>query len=140
MNQYHVPRGTKTQAEYFNYVTGLPWVINSGSLSVHPGDGMVEVDGTIDTDGTDITFLGTVQSAVVPVVITKLQFVNRFTDAEMGAILTAAKSDVRVEGFVFRLGTVTDVQLTDPLTITGVQALEAFGLIGVGRAAVILAH
>lgn len=70
--------------------------------------------------------------------ITQLAFLRRFTDAERVAIRTAAKSNAQVEDYLDLLAKSQDVDLTDPLTVGGVQALEAGGLIATGRAAEIL--
>lgn len=76
--------------------------------------------------------------------ITKLDLINRLTDAEYIGILTAAKSSVEVEAWVKKLEMSTPdpdgtaIDLDDPRTIAGVQGLEDSGLIGPGRAAIVL--
>jgi len=74
-----------------------------------------------------------------PKVITKLAFMNLFTDAELVTIYTAAKSSVAIEVWIKKLEAAKDVTLNNQATIDGVNALEAAKLIGVGRAARILA-
>ena len=74
-----------------------------------------------------------------PKVITKLAFMNLFTNAELVAIYTAAKSSVAIEVWIKKLEAAKDVTLSNQATIDGVKALEAAKLIGVGRAARILA-
>jgi len=76
---------------------------------------------------------------VAPVILTRLQFMNRFTDVELTAILTAAKTDVAIELWVKKLDAATDINLSDPNLIIGVNNLETSTLIGVGRASEILA-
>lgn len=71
--------------------------------------------------------------------ITRLEYMNRFTDAELATIYTVAKSNVQVEVWLEKFKAATSIDLTDPRTIAGVQALEAVGIIGAGRAAEILA-
>jgi hypothetical protein len=77
--------------------------------------------------------------------LSKLEFINLFTDEEYEDILAAAKTSVQVEAWVdkFRMTSVDpdggSIDLADPRTISGIQALEAAGLIGAGRAAEILA-
>lgn len=77
--------------------------------------------------------------------LTKLEYMNRFTDLELAAIYTAAKSIVAVEVWLAKFNATTPdpdgtaVDLSDPRTIAGVQALEAAGLLEAGRAAEILA-
>jgi len=74
-----------------------------------------------------------------PKVITKLAFMNLFTDAELVTIYTAAKSSVAIEVWIKKLEAAKDVTLSNQATIDGVKALEASALIGAGRAAEILA-
>lgn len=69
---------------------------------------------------------------------TKLQYMDRFTDAELAGIYTAAKSVVQIEIWLEKFKLATDINLDDPATIGGLQAMEAGGLLGAGRAAEIL--
>lgn len=71
-------------------------------------------------------------------ILTKLAYMNRFTDAELATIYTAAKSAVSVEIWLEKFKLASEVNLDDPYTIGGLQAMEAGGLIGAGRAAEIL--
>lgn len=71
--------------------------------------------------------------------ITKLDYMNRFTDAELATIYTIAKTNVAVEIWLEKFKLAAEINLDDPRTAGGVHALEAFGLIGVGRALEILA-
>lgn len=76
--------------------------------------------------------------------VTKLDFINKFTDQEYVNILGATKQSLIVEAWwkKFELSTPnldgTSVDLDDARTIAGIQGLEAMGLIGEGRAAEIL--
>lgn len=80
------------------------------------------------------------QPAPAPVrVLTKLQYMNRFTDAELAAIYTAAKTVVQVEIWLEKFKLATEVNLDDPATVAGLQAMEAARLLATGRAAEILA-
>jgi hypothetical protein len=71
--------------------------------------------------------------------LTKLEYMNRFEDNELAAIYTAAKSIIQIEIWLEKFKLATEIDLTDPRTIGGVQALEAAGLIGQGRSLEILA-
>ncbi len=71
--------------------------------------------------------------------LSKLDYMNRFTDTELAVIYTAAKSSVVVEVWLEKFKLATDINLDDARTVAGVQALEAGGLIHEGRSAVILA-
>lgn len=76
---------------------------------------------------------------MVQPVITKLAFLNRLTSDERIGIRAAAAQSPAIADYMAMLDAAQDVDLTDARTIGGVQALEAAGLIGEGRAAVILA-
>lgn len=71
--------------------------------------------------------------------ITHLEFMGRFTDAELVGIYTAAKSSVAVEIWLDKFKLASDVDKDDARTIAGLQALETAGLLAAGRAAEILA-
>ncbi len=78
------------------------------------------------------------QPIIVPKRLTKLEFVNRFTSAEFKNILAAAKSSPDIELWMMKFNLATYIDPNDPLTTEGIQGLEAFGLIGSGRANEIL--
>lgn len=71
--------------------------------------------------------------------IAPLDFQMRFTAAERVAIRTAAQSNGAVADYVALLAAAVAVNLTDALTVAGVQQLETAGLIAAGRSAQILA-
>jgi hypothetical protein len=66
--------------------------------------------------------------------LTRLAFMGRFTTAELVAIYTAAKSDVRTEIWLDKVKAAEDINLIDPRIKEGLATLEAGGLIGEGRA------
>lgn len=68
-----------------------------------------------------------------------LDFQRRFTQAERVAIRAAGQTSGEIADYLAMLDAATNVVLTDPLTVAGVQALEAQGLIEAGRADEILA-
>lgn len=76
--------------------------------------------------------------------LTKQQFINRFTEAEMQAILTAAKASVAVDAWLFRFDNITPepdgtaIDLGEPGVIYGISQLEAAGLLASGRGVEIL--
>ena len=72
--------------------------------------------------------------------ITRYQFLNRFTMTELAAILAAAKTDTIVEAIMKKLEAVKDyeVDLDDPQTIGGVDTLIAKGHIQANRKTAIL--
>ena len=69
---------------------------------------------------------------------TKLEFFDRFTDAEQIAIYDAAKTVTAIQVWLDKFKLASDIDVTDPRTIAGIQALEAAGLLAAGRAAEIL--
>ena len=72
--------------------------------------------------------------------LSKKQFLDRFSPAEMSAVLAAAKVSPDVEVWLFRFNSTTPdaeglaIDTADPLTVAGLCALEHAGLIGPGRA------
>jgi len=70
--------------------------------------------------------------------VSKLAFRNLFKQNEKRAIYAAAEQVVDIKIWLDDLNSVNDVDLTDPVTAAGLNALEAAGLIGKGRAAEIL--
>ncbi len=68
-----------------------------------------------------------------PSPLTKLAFMNQFTMDELAAIYTAAKTEVMVEVFLDKLKLAEHVDVTDPQTIGGLQALVASGLLTEAR-------
>jgi hypothetical protein len=77
--------------------------------------------------------------------LSKLAYMNRFTDAELAGIYGAAKTVVSVEVWLAKFNATTpeadgtSIDLDDPRTVAGLQGMEAAGLLGAGRAAEILA-
>lgn len=68
--------------------------------------------------------------------ISQVEYLKRFTLSERMAIRAAAKVSLEVEDYIAMLYAATEgVHLSDPVTVAGLQALEAAGLIGPGRAA-----
>lgn len=76
--------------------------------------------------------------------ISKLEYMNRFTDVELATIYSAAKVSVLVEVWLAKFNATTPepngtaIDLDDERTAVGLHALEAAGLIGAGRANEIL--
>ena len=72
--------------------------------------------------------------------VTKLEYMNRFEDAELAAIYSAAKVSVLVEVWLAKFNATTPepdgtaIDLDDARTQGGLLALESAGLLGAGRA------
>lgn len=75
----------------------------------------------------------------VPRRLTPKAFSDRFTEAEMQALLAAAGSNVALMTWWEKFKLAQDINLDDPATQSGVQALEIAGLLSAGRAAEVLA-
>lgn len=76
--------------------------------------------------------------------LTKLEFMNKFTDEELGTIYTIAKTNVAVEIWLAKFNATTpdelgySVYLDDPATVASIHGLEMAGLLAAGRAVEIL--
>jgi len=71
--------------------------------------------------------------------LTKQQFIDRFTYAEFTGILTAAKTDVDVEAWLFRFNNADNpIDTADPRTIAGVELFVSKTLLTQVRADEIL--
>lgn len=70
--------------------------------------------------------------------ISQLDYMERFTDAELENIYGAAKVSLSVEVWLKKFEAADFIDLADPRTLAGLQALEANGLIGAGRSLEIL--
>ena len=66
--------------------------------------------------------------------ITKYQYIGLFTNEELVAIYTAAKTVVQLEVWLEKFRVAETIDLKDPKTLEGLQALEASGLLAPGRA------
>ena len=73
-----------------------------------------------------------------PPVITKLAMIDRFTEAEYEGVLTTAKSDVQVQGWLDRFAAANQVNLDDSRTINGINLLVSKNLLTQARADEIL--
>lgn len=100
------------------------------------------INDTLNQDGTWTKWIAPPEPEPTPVsvrTLTKLEYMDRFTDAELEGIYTAAKTVVQVEIWLEKFKLATEVNLDDPRTIAGLQVMEAAGLLAVGRAAEIAA-
>lgn len=72
-------------------------------------------------------------------VIAKIDFRDRFTQAEKESIHTAAKTSAKLAVWLEDIQSLPAVDLSAELVVKGVQAMESQGIIAAGRSAVILA-
>lgn len=99
------------------------------------------VDGEFPfTDFTHAEFPDDTEPAIAPPLgqISKLAYMDRFADAELEGIYGAAKVSLAVEVWMEKFKLAEFIDLSDPRTLAGLQALEANGLIGPGRSLEIL--
>ena len=71
--------------------------------------------------------------------ITKYQFMSRFTMDEKKTIFGLGSTNIDIKVWIATFNISDDIYLKEPDTIEGVNMLETAGIIGVGRAAEILA-
>jgi hypothetical protein len=67
--------------------------------------------------------------------LTRKQFTERFSSTELQAVLAAVDANGGLRAWWEKFCLADDINLDDPATLAGVQALEIAGLIGTGRAA-----
>lgn len=72
------------------------------------------------------------------VILTKTEFLNRFTLAEREAIIVGSKTAIALEVYLFDLQNADSVYINSQQTIVSLQYLEAAGLLAMGRANQIL--
>lgn len=98
-----------------------------------------EVEAAQDLEAVRaVVFAVTEPDRASPNRITRLQFLSRFTDAEMQAVIAASDQSPALRAALLKWQTAEGIALTDPQTVAGVQALEIAGLIAEGRAEQIL--
>jgi hypothetical protein len=89
-------------------------------------------------DGAAFTPPAPSPEPVLPPNITRLAFRYRLTDAEYVGILTAAKTDVSVAAWVETFNIVSQVNLNDPRTKSGLDMMVSKGLLTAERETEIL--
>lgn len=75
---------------------------------------------------------------VYKVILTPLEFLNRFTDEEAISIVALTKTSPQIELWWIKYNKAQDIDLNDPQTLQGVRMLETAGIIASGRADEIL--
>lgn len=73
-----------------------------------------------------------------PRLLSKLDYINRFSDQELTGIYTAAKTNVLVEIWLEKFRLAEEISLDDQRTIAGLNSLEQAGLLTSARVAEIL--
>lgn len=96
--------------------------------------------GAMTDVGSVRAFTWSIDVAVAaPRRLTNKGFSDRFTDTEMQAILAAAEANAALKTWWEKFKIARDINLDDPATQSGMQALEIAGLLATGRAAEVLA-
>lgn len=80
-----------------------------------------------------------VAAPVIPRSLSSLQFIERFTESEQLAIVTASMQVPAIKLWYDKLLSASDVVQTDPRLIAGMDALVAAGLITAERSVEVLA-
>lgn len=75
----------------------------------------------------------------LPRIVTKLEYLRRFTTAERVAIRSAASVNPVLDDYLKLMELAQEINLDDPDTIAAVGMLEQSGLIAAGRAIEVLA-
>jgi hypothetical protein len=96
-----------------------------------PGPGWTYKDGVFTPPPV-------VPAPQLPNTITKLAMIDRFTEAEYEGVLTAAKTDVQVQGWLDRFNVSNQINLEDSRTINGINLLVSKNLLTQARADEIL--
>ena len=109
----------------------------NGSTTEFTGVTALEIRANYTWDPATVSFVE--KDGANKRLISKLDYMNRFTDPELVAIYTAAKTNINVEIWLEKFKLATEINLDDPRTSSGLQALETAGLIAPGRAMEILA-
>lgn len=127
---------------YYTYSNNTRQIVEISDFPLSPGDDCSTSEVPISKSELESTYTWSSESCsfeLVPKrIITKLEYMNRFTDTELATIYTMAKTSIAIEIWLEKFKLASDINLDDTRVIGGLQALEQFGLIGAGRAAEIL--
>lgn len=127
---------------FYTYSTLTRQLIEVSDFTLNPGDDCATSETPISKSELESIYTWDTESCsfqVVPKrVITKLEYMNKFTDTELATIYTLAKTNVGIEIWLEKFKLASDINLDDVRTIGGVTALEQAGIIAPGRAQEIL--
>lgn len=125
----------------YNAINKQLLAISDENLSVPENGVVVSTELTATQLRFDYTWDLETTSFIVkpqPRLMSKLDYLNRFTDSELASIYTAAKTNVVIEIWLEKFRMSSEISLDDPRTIAGINSLEQSGLITASRAAEIL--
>jgi hypothetical protein len=126
MPTYQVTRKADSEHVY-RYQADAPIEWTGMEFATHDHIEQVEIDPD-----------GVIEGTVTGRVMTKLEFLRRFTQEERVAIRTVAKSNVVLEDYMAMIDLAQEIDTSDADTRAGVQMLESVGLLAEGRAQEIL--
>lgn len=158
---YQGKRITEVKAQVTAAINGLQWRIERaqereqiGTAGEKVADVLKEREALrkagnrveeLINNATDIAAVKAIEFTVLPedaatlYRLSRLEFMNRFTDDEMQTFVAATKQNPALEAYFIKLQSAEGVVLNDPVTMAGVQALELLGIIPTGRATELLA-
>jgi hypothetical protein len=112
----------------------------TGAIIATEASGRVRSFAADSAEGVELLASGVVPVAYVPqpVVLTWLAFRARFTAPEQAAIMAAALANAALFSFLLDAAGAAYIDVTDPRTVAGVQALVGAGLVTSQRATIIL--
>ena len=129
---YPLPDGSSTLACRYE-------LVNDVVTDMYPGKADGEVLAALHaTNEAQVTALET-QHNPPATIVTRIAFMELFTSDELEAIYTAAKTVVSVEVYMDKLKVSDMIDLTNSATVTGIDKLQAAGLLTADRASAILA-
>jgi hypothetical protein len=127
MPTYQVTRKSNSEPVY-RYQSDAPIEWTGMEFATHDHVAQVEIDPD-----------GVIEGVVTGRVMTKLEYLRRFTPEERITIRTVAKTNSMLEDYMALMELASEVNTADVDTRAGVKMLEAVGLLAAGRAAEILA-
>ena len=161
LTQSKAARQVRIKSEAARLIEALDWKLGRAREREAAGWGtLAEVDSVLaereeirrSSDAAEaaldaLTDVASVQSFTwfvdVPVAaprrLTRRQFTERFSSTELQAVLAAVGANGALRAWWEKFCLADDINLDDPATLAGAQALEIAGLIGSGRAAEVLA-
>lgn len=123
----YVVTNKETGALVYEYQSDMPVEWNGMEFDTHD-----------HTEQPVVNEDGSIEGQIVGRIMTKLEFLRRFTAEERVAIRTVAKTNVQLEDYLALLDLADEMNTADVDTRGGVKMLEAAGLLAAGRAAEIL--
>lgn len=127
---------------YYTYSTTTGELIEISDFPLSPSDDCATSEVSISKSELESTYTWLKNSCSFELlpkrVITKLEYMNRFTDIELATIYTVAKTSVAVEVWLEKFKLASDINLDDPRVVGGLHALAYVGLIETDRVLEIL--